>query len=111
MAIVRGVTFRETWTLGENLAGYSVRAAAKRRAEDAEPAFDLAPILSDPAGGIIRIELSRETTGSLPAGRYVMDLILTRPDGTDDPPLAKDLPIMVRDGTNPLPEPEPEPEP
>lgn len=90
LSIFQGITFgplliqaKDASGAAVNLTGYTPEAEIRKaKGRTAELIRDLAPVVSNAAGGEIRIALTDEQTAALPAGRFEWDLVLLKADGT-----------------------------
>lgn len=87
LVIRRGIVLAaQTYSITEsgaakNLTGWSAHADARSRANRDEVAFDLAPTITNAAGGIVSISMTTAQTTVLTPGWYTYDLVLENSSG------------------------------
>ena len=63
-----------------DLTGYSFEAQLRERTQ-ATTAWDFSTIVMDASQGLVNISMTDTTTGSIPSGYYVYDLIMVKDTG------------------------------
>lgn len=65
-----------------NLTGYTARAAVRTTPTATAVTLNLSPTIPTPANGTVLVNVSDETTATIPAGIYYWDLVLDVPGGS-----------------------------
>lgn len=64
-----------------NLTGYSV-ASQMRKSYQSSTAYNFTASVYDAATGKVRLQLTSDQSGAIPAGRWLYDVEITSPSGT-----------------------------
>ncbi len=67
-----------------NISGYSVQSSIKKSYYSANVTANLTCSITKPANGEITITLSAGETANVEPGRYLYDIVLTKPDATKE---------------------------
>jgi hypothetical protein len=83
LSINSGTTFSQTFTLSNesgsavNLTNYGIKSQIRKHPQSNTYVNFIATAVSPPSGGIVKIQLTPESTNSLKPGRYLYDIIIT----------------------------------
>lgn len=78
-----GTSFTQSFTLSNesgsvlNLTNYSIKSQLRKHQKSNTYVNFISTAISPPSSGVIKIQLSPESTNSLKSGRYLYDIVIT----------------------------------